>query len=89
MILKKQYVLIFLIILQQIEGNVIYPRVVGAKINLPAMWVLAAITIGGNLAGPAGMLLGVPAASTAYALLREATEHRELKNKTPKNNNTI
>ena len=55
----------------------IYPRVVGAKINLPAMWVLAAITVGGNLAGPFGMLLGVPAASAAYALLREATENRE------------
>lgn len=71
--------LIFLVILQQVEGNLIYPRVVGTKINLPAMWVLAAITVGGNLAGPVGMLLGVPAASTAYALLREATDIREAK----------
>lgn len=78
--LKALLFLIFLVVLQQIEGNVIYPRVVGAKINLPAMWVLAAITIGGNLAGPAGMLLGVPAASSAYALLREATDRKELKN---------
>lgn len=78
---KALLFLIFLVILQQVEGNVIYPRVVGAKINLPAMWVLAAITVGGNLAGPAGMLLGVPAASSAYALLREATEQKELKNK--------
>ena len=68
---------IFLLILQQVEGNLIYPRVVGAKINLPAMWVLAAVTVGGNLAGPLGMLLGVSAASAAYALLREATEKRE------------
>ena len=68
---------IYLLALQQVEGNLIYPRVVGAKINLPAMWVLAAITVGGNLAGPIGMLLGVPAASAAYALLREATEKRE------------
>lgn len=68
---------IYLLALQQVEGNLIYPRVVGAKINLPAMWVLAAITVGGNLAGPFGMLLGVPAASAAYALLREATEKRE------------
>ena len=69
--------IIFLLALQQVEGNLIYPKVVGAKINLPAMWVLAAITVGGNLAGPIGMLLGVPAASAAYALLREATENRE------------
>lgn len=59
------------------EGNLIYPKVVGSKINLPAMWVLAAITVGGNLAGPLGMLLGVPAASAAYALLKEATIRRE------------
>lgn len=68
---------IFLLILQQVEGNLIYPRVVGAKIRLPAMWVLAAVTVGGNLGGPLGMLLGVPAASAAYSLLREATELRE------------
>jgi len=78
---KALLFLIFLVVLQQVEGNVIYPRVVGAKINLPAMWVLAAITVGGNLAGPAGMLLGVPAASSLYALLREATNHREQKKK--------
>lgn len=67
----------FLLILQQIEGNLIYPRVVGSSIGLPGMWVLAAVTIGGGLAGPVGMLIGVPAASAAYALLREATEWRE------------
>ena len=50
---------------------------VGAKVNLPAMWVLAAITIGGSVAGPLGMLLGVPAMSAFYSLLREATEKRE------------
>jgi len=69
--------LVFLTALQQFEGNVIYPRVVGSKINLPAVWVLAAITVGGGLAGPVGMLLGVPAASAAYALLREATNRKE------------
>lgn len=68
---------VFLLILQQIEGNMIYPKVVGSKINLPAIWVLAAVTIGGNLGGPIGMLLGVPAASAAYALLKEATTRRE------------
>lgn len=74
---KALIFVIYLLALQQVEGNLIYPRVVGAKINLPPMWVLAAITVGGNLAGPIGMLLGVPAASAAYALLREATEKRE------------
>lgn len=68
----------FLLILQQIEGNLIYPKVVGSKMNLPAMWVLAAVTVGGNLGGPLGMLLGVPLASALYTLLREATEKREI-----------
>lgn len=74
---KALVFVIFLLALQQVEGNVIYPRVVGGKINLPAMWVLAAITLGGNLAGPMGMLLGVPAAASLYALLKEATDKRE------------
>ena len=77
--IKALVFIIYLLALQQVEGNLIYPKVVGAKINLPPMWVLAAITIGGNLAGPIGMLLGVPAASAAYALLKEATIHREEK----------
>lgn len=68
---------VFLLILQQLEGNLIYPRVMGARIHLPAIWVFAAVTVGGNLAGPVGMLLGVPAASAAYELLREATAKRE------------
>lgn len=74
---KALLFIIFLIILQQIEGNLIYPRVVGSKINFPAMWVLASIIIGGSLAGPLGMLLGVPIASSAYSLLKEATARRE------------
>jgi len=74
---KAVVFVIYLLILQQVEGNVIYPRVVGSKINLPAIWVLAAVTIGGNLAGPFGMLLGVPAVSAAYALIKEATDLQE------------
>ena len=74
---KALIFVVFLLALQQLEGNLIYPKVVGAKINLPAMWVLAAITVGGNLAGPIGMLLGVPFASSVYALLKEATDKRE------------
>ncbi|MBQ7918926.1 MAG: AI-2E family transporter [Lachnospiraceae bacterium] len=74
---KALIFIVFLVILQQIEGNLIYPRVVGSKIHFPAMWVLASIIIGGSLAGPMGMLIGVPIASSAYALLKEATEKRE------------
>lgn len=76
---KALVFVIFLLALQQVEGNAIYPKVVGAKIKLPAMLVLAAITIGGNLAGPIGMLLGVPVAASAYSLLQEATDKREAK----------
>lgn len=74
---KAVVFVIFLLILQQIEGNMIYPKVVGSKIKLPAIWVLTAVTIGGNLGGPIGMLLGVPASSAAYALIKEATAKRE------------
>lgn len=63
--------LVFLIILQQFEGNVIYPRVVGSSIGLPGIWVLAAVTIGGGVFGIFGMLLAVPLAAAAYKLLRE------------------
>lgn len=69
--------LIYLLILQQIEGHVIYPKVIGGRINLPAIWVLAAITIGGELGGPLGMFLGVPAMSVAYLLIKEYTNKRE------------
>lgn len=62
---------IFFLILQQIEGNLIYPRVVGSSVGLPGMWVLVAVTIGGNLGGILGMLIGVPIASIVYTLLRE------------------
>lgn len=68
---------VFLLILQQIEGNVIYPRVVGSSIGLPALWVLAAITVGGRLGGPIGMFLGVPAVSAMYQLIKEATIWKE------------
>ena len=63
--------LVFLVILQQLEGNLIYPRVVGTSIGLPGIWVLAVVTIGGGTFGILGMLLGVPLAAAAYRLLRE------------------
>lgn len=63
--------IIFLIILQQLEENLIYPRVVGSSIGLPSIWVLAAITIGGGVLGIIGMIIGVPLAAVMYKLLRE------------------
>lgn len=63
-------------VLQQIENNMIYPRVVGTSIGLPGMWVLMAVTIGGNLMGVGGMLLMIPLASVAYTLAREFTDRR-------------
>lgn len=67
---KALIFLIFLVILQQIEGNVIYPKVVGTSIGLPGLWVLAAVTIGGGLGGVGGMLLGVPVTATVYKLVQ-------------------
>ena len=69
------FVIMFLII-QQLENNLIYPRVVGTSIGLPGMWVLVAVTVGGDLMGVGGMLLMIPLTSVIYALLREFTEKR-------------
>ena len=73
------FFLLFLTALQQLEGNLIYPRVVGASIGLPGIWVLAAITIGGSLMGIGGMLLGVPLAATVYQLLRDDLNEQTLR----------
>ncbi|WP_298731388.1 AI-2E family transporter [uncultured Subdoligranulum sp.] len=67
--------LVFIAILQQLEGNLIYPRVVGTSIGLPGIWVLTAVTVGGGIGGIAGMLLAVPVTATLYRLLR-ADVHR-------------
>ena len=68
--------LVFLVILQQLEGNLIYPRVVGNSIGLPGLWVLTAVTVGGGLFGLWGMLLSVPAACVCYTLLRQDVNAR-------------
>ena len=77
--IKAVIFVIFLLILQQVEGNIIYPRVMGSRVNLPGIWILAVVTIAGGIAGPVGMLLSVPIASTIYVLVREATQKREQK----------
>ena len=69
------FVVMFLA-LQQIEGNLIYPKVVGTSIGLPGMWVLLAVTVGGELMGIGGMFIMIPVVSVLYALLREVTAKR-------------
>lgn len=68
--------LVFLLCLQQFEGNIIYPRVVGSNIGLPAIWVLASVTVGGGLLGFVGILVSVPIASVIYTLLRRNVHKR-------------
>lgn len=73
---KAIWFLVLFIVLQQIEGNLIYPHVVGNSVGLPSIWVLAAVTIGGSLMGVVGMLIFIPILSTVYALLREDVNER-------------
>ena len=69
--MKALLFLVFIVVLQQLENNLIYPRVVGSSMGLPGIWVLAAVTIGGGVMGILGMLIGVPLAAALYRLLRE------------------
>lgn len=73
MVSPKQAVLFIIIflLLQQIEGNLIYPHVVGGSVGLPSIWVLVAVTIGGNLMGIVGMLIFIPNVSVFYTIFRE------------------
>ncbi|MCM1541295.1 MAG: AI-2E family transporter [Blautia sp.] len=74
-LLALWFVVMFLV-LQQIEGNLIYPRVVGNSVGLPSIWVLMAVSLGGSLFGVAGMLFFIPLLSTVYALIREGVNRR-------------
>lgn len=73
---KALWFVVVFAILQWIENNFIYPKVVGTSIGLPGMWVLVAVAIGGDLMGVTGMFLMIPAASVLYTLLRDTTEKR-------------
>lgn len=75
---KAVVFVIYLVILQQLEGNLIYPRVVGSSMGLPGIWVLAAVTIGGGIMGITGMLLGVPLAAACYRFLKDDVTNAEL-----------
>ncbi len=79
--IKALVFIIFVLILQQIEGNIIYPRVVGSSVGLPGMWVLFAVTVGGSLAGIIGMLIGVPIATVIYTFLNEDVVEKLSKSK--------
>ena len=68
---------VFLVVLQQLEGNLIYPKIVGASIGLPGIYVLAAITVGGGVMGIPGMLLGVPVTAAAYQLIKNNMAAKE------------
>lgn len=75
--IKALIFLILIVALQQLEGNLIYPKVVGASIGLPGIWVLAAVTVGGGILGIPGMLLGVPLFATFYRMIRDDVNKRE------------
>ena len=78
--IKALIFIIFIIILQQVEGNLIYPHVVGKNMGIPSIWVLVAITIGGSLFGIMGMIIGLPIVSIIYAIIKENT-NKKLKEK--------
>ena len=69
--IKALWFIVFIIVLQQLEGNLIYPHVVGKSVGLPGIWVLAAVTVGGNIYGVMGMLVSVPLCSVIYVYLSE------------------
>ena len=79
--IKALIFIIFIIILQQFEGNLIYPKVVGKSVGLPGIWVFVAVTIGASLAGVVGMLVSVPVASICYSIIATDVNYRiEAKN---------
>lgn len=73
---KALWFLVLFLVLQQVEGNIIYPRVVGSSVGLPSIWVLAAVTLGASVAGVLGILFAIPVLSVIYTLLREAVRGR-------------
>ena len=75
--------LIFIVVLQQVEGNLIYPKVVGNSLGLPGIWVLAAVTVGGGVMGILGMILGVPLVAAVYRLVKEEVNKSAPAEETP------
>ena len=77
--MKAVWFVVFIIVLQQIEGNLIYPKVVGKSVGLPGIWVLLAVTVGGGAFGILGMLFSVPVCSVLYVLAREFVARKNRK----------
>lgn len=73
---KALMFLVLIVILQQLESNLIYPKIVGDEVGLPSLWTLVAITLGGSLFGVVGMWAFIPLASTLYELMREYTKYK-------------
>lgn len=74
--LKALLFIVFIVVLQQLEGNLIYPKIVGKSIGLPGIWVFAAVIIGGGLMGITGIIFGVPVAATAYKLISKSVNEK-------------
>ena len=68
--------MVYLVILQQIEGNLIYPKVVGKAVGLPGVIVVSAVLVGGNIGGVLGALIAVPTSAVLFTLIKEAIENR-------------
>lgn len=78
--IKALIFIIFILVLQQLEGNLIYPKVVGTSIGLPAIWVLAAVTVGGGVFGIAGMLIFVPLTAAIFKIVKDDLNNDKVKN---------
>lgn len=81
--IQAVWFVVFIIVLQQFEGNLIYPKVVGKSVGLPGIWVLVAVTIGGNAMGVVGMLISVPLCSVLYVVARNAVNGLPLAGEKP------
>lgn len=78
--MKAVWFVVYIIVLQQIDGNLIYPKIVGDSVGLPGIWVMLAVLIGGNSLGVIGMLVGVPIASVVYKLIKEHVNKQKNEN---------
>ena len=79
--IKAIIFIVFVLVIQQIENNFIYPRVVGKSVGLPGMWVLLSVTVGGSVGGLVGLLIATPLCSLLYALVTQLVNERLKKNK--------
>lgn len=76
--MQALWFIIYIIVLQQIDGNFIYPKIVGNSVGLPGIWVMLAVLVGGNSMGIIGMLIAVPIASVIYKLVKEYVDNKKI-----------